>query len=488
MAEQDEVIHFLAARAETRLETHISLIFLAGETAYKLKRAVRFSYLDYSTLALRRHFCEAELALNRRTAPCLYRHVRAITRAKGGGLEWDGPGKAVEYVLEMQRFPQAALLDEMAKVGTLTADKIRALADEIAAFHVKADRVPGDAAGLGRVIEGNAANLLAACPPLPPQDVAMVNAATRAAYARHAALLDARGRAGHIRRCHGDLHLGNILWLQGRPVLFDCIEFSEDFACIDVLYDLAFLLMDLCRRGFAAFAAQLANRYFDRVDEEDGLALLPFFMSIRAAVRAHVLAAQKRNDEAGSCLALAAAALRPATPCLMAIGGRSGTGKSTLAAALAGYFAPMPGARVLRSDVLRKRLCGVAAETKLPADSYTKEMSARVYAAVFAAARAGLAAGMSVILDAAFLNGFEREAAEALAMQAGVAFHGVWLEAPEELLAARLQARRGDASDADPAVMRRQRNMITGAMTWRRLDAATPVAAQISALTPIPHQ
>ena len=473
MPDQDEVIAFLAQGEDARAETHISIVFLHPGIAYKLKRAVRLPYLDYSTLARRQAFCEAEVALNRRTAPALYLGVRAITRAAAGGLEFDGPGAPVEYVVAMRRFAEADLLESLAKAGRLTTPLLRDLTDAIAAFHAAAEPALRDGAALLRgVIAGNAERL-AQCG-FDPVLVAAVNASCRATLAGRAALLTARG--AKIRRCHGDLHLGNIVLWEGRPLIFDCIEFSEDFACIDPLYDLAFLLMDLLRRGEGGFAALVANRYFDRMEESAGLAVLPLFIAVRAAIRAHVRAAQGRADEGAGYLALAAAALAPATPRLLAIGGLSGAGKSTLAAALAPELAPMPGARVLRSDVLRKTLCGVVPETRLPESAYTREMNAKVYARLYEEAEAALQAGASVILDAAFLRGEERAEAEALAVRLGVAFHGVWLEAPDEVLAARLQARRGDASDAGVEVLRRQQALETGAITWARLRAA-PVEA-----------
>ncbi len=476
MNEQQDAVAFLSAGAEAVFSTHISRVFLKGDRAYKLKRAVRYPYVDYSSLAARKHFCEMELALNRRTAPSLYRRVRALTRAENGGLEWDGPGAPVEYVLEMRRFPDEALFDRMAARGEITQAMLRALTDTIADFHARAEIVQG--AGLKAVIAGNAERLIASCPPLHRAAVEALNQATLAAYARRDTLLACRAAAGRVRRCHGDLHLGNILLLDGRPALFDCIEFSDEFACIDVLYDLAFLLMDLLRRGDDAGASLVANRYLDVSGDEGGLVLLPLFISVRAAIRAHVSVAQGKSEAASDYLALAARALRPAPPRLLAVGGFSGSGKSTLAAALAPHVPPLPGARVLRSDVLRKRLAGLAPETRLPASAYGREASARVYAHMLALAEAALRAGFSVILDAAFLKQAERDEAAALAARLGVALQGVWLDAPDEVLEARLAARRNDASDAGIEVLRAQRRSAEPAATWKRIDAAQPPAVQ----------
>lgn len=471
MAEQAEAVAFLSGCAEEIFSTHISRVFLKGDTAYKLKRAVHFPYVDYSSLAARKVFCERELKLNRRTAPSLYRRVRALTRAADGGLDWDGPGVPVEYVLEMRRFPNDALFSRMAGQGKITKALLRELTDAIADFHAHAEIVQG--AGLKDVIEGNQERLVASCPPLERAEVDRLNKAALEEYAKQAALLARRAKAGRVRRCHGDLHLGNILLLDGHPALFDCIEFSDEFACIDVLYDLAFLLMDLLHRGDGAGASLVANRYLDVSNDDGGLALLPLFISVRAAIRAHIGVAQGKSEAAGY-LALAARALRCAAPCLLAVGGFSGSGKSTLAAALAPHLPPISGARVLRSDVLRKRLAGVAPETRLPEEAYTKEASMRVYAKMLALAEEAVRAGSSVILDAAFLRKAERDAAAALAVRLGVPFTGFWLDAPDAVLEPRLAARRNDASDAGMEVLHAQRRIAEPAMEWRRIDAARP--------------
>ncbi len=475
MAEQEEAIAFLAAGAEEIFTTHISRVFLKGDLAWKLKRAVRFPYVDYTSLSARKAFCEKELALNRRTAPSLYRRVRALTRAAAGGLEWDGPGEPVDYVLEMRRFPDDALFARMAAQGKISPDLLRELTDKIAAFHAGAEIVDG--VGLRRVIAGNQERLLASCPPFARAEVEALNQAALAAFTTQATLLASRAAQGRVRHCHGDLHLGNILLLDGHPALFDCIEFSDEFACIDVLYDLAFLLMDLLRRGDAAGAALVANRYLDVSGDEAGWALLALFIAVRACIRAHVSVAQGKA-EAGDYLALASQALCPARPCLVAIGGFSGCGKSSLAASLAPHFAPVPGARVLRSDVLRKRLAGVAPETRLPEGAYTNAARERVYAYMLGLAEAALRGGACVILDAAQLRVEEREAAAALATRLGVAFHGVWLDAPDAVLEARLTARCNDASDAGVEVLRAQRQSAEHAAGWQLVDAAQPTALQ----------
>lgn len=477
-----------AGRVE-KITTHASRIFLAGERAYKLKRAVKYSYLDYSTADLRRRACEAELALNRRTAPELYLAVLPILRRPDGTLAFEGEGEAVDWVVAMRRFPQEALFSHLAETGRLTLPLAMQAADRIAAFHAAAEpmRGQGGVAGIRAVIAINDENLRRSPPGgLQTADIDRLRDATLAALARHATLLDRRRDAGKVKRCHGDLHLANICLLDGLPTLFDCIEFSDLIACIDVLYDLAFLLMDMRHRGLAAEAAQVFNRYLDRSEESDGLPALPLFLSLRAAVRAHVTATAAKADAATRQQQLTAARayfdmaeelLRPLPPRLVAIGGLSGTGKSSIAAALAGDLGVAPGARVLRSDVLRKRLFGQAPESRLPADAYAPEVNARVYVALENAARDALAAGYCVIIDAVAARPEERQAFAALAAAAGVAFTGLWLEAAPEVLMARLLARKGDASDADAAVLRQQLAYDLGPLDWTRIDAAGNPAA-----------
>ena len=492
--DQSEIIRFLsrpevypgAASVDT-ITTHASMIFLAGDCAYKLKRAVKYSYLDYSTAELRRRACEAELALNRRTAPELYLSVTPVRRAGDGALSFDGPGESVDWLVVMRRFPQDALLSQVAERGALTETLARDLADRIADFHAMAEvtRDQGGAAGVRAVIQINDENLRRS-PPLDvsTSDIGRLCDATEAALSKHAALLDERRAGGRVRRCHGDLHLGNICLVDGRPTLFDCIEFSDLIACIDVLYDLAFLLMDLRHRGLHRHCGVVFNRYLDLTGDDDGIRALALFLSLRASVRAHVTATaaargvgaerERQLAEARSYFDLATNLLQPQPPRLIAIGGLSGTGKSSVAAALAGELGGVAGARVLRSDVVRKQLFGVRPEQRLPAEAYSKEVNDRVYATLEERTRRLLASETSVILDAVAARPDERAAFAALAHRAGVAFAGIWLEAPPATLMARVEQRGQDASDATAAVLQQQLGYDLGAIDWARVDADQP--------------
>jgi predicted kinase len=279
--------------------------------------------------------------------------------------------------------------------------------------------------------------------------------------------------------------------------LFDCLEFSEALASIDILYDVAFLLMDLVHRGLGAFANRVLNRYLDRTLEDDGLAAVPLFLSLRAGIRAHVTATalEQRLDPAAAALSeeahryldLADRALDPAPARLVAVGGLSGSGKSSLAAALAPGFAPCPGARLVRSDVTRKLLCGVAPETRLPESAYRPEIGRRVYDALRRKAAAALAAGYSAIVDAVSLRPAERTALADVARQAGVPFFGLWLEAAPAAMAERIRSRYHDASDATATVLARQLEQDPGPIDWARIDAGggpeTTLAAARRALS-----
>jgi hypothetical protein len=500
--DQSDVIRFLslpqsygaAAEVET-ITTHASIVFLAGDRAYKLKRAVKYSYLDYSTAELRRRACEAELALNRRTAPELYLSVTPILRVVDGALSFDGPGEPVEWVVVMRRFPQEALLSHLAEHGALTAELALELANRVAAFHAIAEIAPdhGGAEGVRAVIQINDENLRRS-PPLGVSlsDIDALRDASVAALRTHSTLLEERRTKSRVRRCHGDLHLGNICLIDGQPTLFDCIEFSDLISCIDVLYDLAFLLMDLRHRGLARQCGLVFNRYLDLTSEDDGLPALALFMSLRASVRAHVTATgaakldspdarQKQLAAAKSYFDLALDLLRPRPARLVAIGGLSGTGKSSVAAVLAGELGSGAGARVLRSDVVRKQLFGRPPEERLPAEAYTMSVNERVYATLERRAAALLAAGHSVVIDAVCARPEERAALADLARRSGAGLSGIWLQASEATLLARLAQRDKDASDATAETLQRQLTYDLGVIDWTRIDANQPRDAVVEA-------
>lgn len=451
---EQEVIAFLSNGGSygmpgaivTRVETHCSIVFLVGNRAYKLKRQIAFSNLDYSTIDRRAAACRAELELNRRTAPELYLAVRAIRRGPDGQLGFDTEGHILDWVVEMCRFDQAELFDHLADANLLTPALLRALADEIAAFHRAAEETSefGGAAGLRATIERNRDDQRTVEAVLGKDSVETLHEASLVALGRISDLLDQRRNEGKVRRCHGDLRLANICLFDGRPTLFDAIEFCDEISCIDVLFDLAFLLMDLHQRGLAFLSNIVFNRYFDATGNKDGLTAVPLMLSVRAANRAFTLAfAVQRQAEpekarhvattARTHLALALSSLGDFAPRMIAIGGLNSSGKSVLANALAADFAPAPGARVLRSDTVRKEILGLGLDARPPAAAYAPQVTARVYAALAAEAKRALAVGFSVIIEASFMQSTQHEAFAAIAGSASVPFIGLWLGAPEEL-------------------------------------------------------
>ncbi|HWF78087.1 MAG TPA: AAA family ATPase [Caulobacteraceae bacterium] len=477
----------MKAQSDRVIETSCAWVFLQGERALKVKKPVDYGFLDFSTPDKRRWALERELAFNRATAPDIYRAVHEITGRPDtldpGSFDLDGPGEAVDFALEMRAFDPAAVLAEQPERvdGTLA----EALGRTIARFHATAELRPegGGVKALGFTIRTNADNLRHLEAVLGKHEVEYVIAATDQALADHTRLLERRRAEGFARRCHGDLHLGNILLEHGQPVLFDCIEFNDLLSEIDVLYDVAFTVMDLWFRERREAANRLLNAYLDEAarsfppDLWDGLVLLPLFLSARAAVRTHVTGMQGDIGTARAYLAAARDHLAPPMPTLTAIGGLSGTGKTTLARRIAPELGAAPGALVLRSDEIRKRLAGVAPTEKLPPDAYGAGTSEAVYGEMFALARHALAAGRSVVLDAVFLLPEERAAASGVAGDAFLPFRGVWLEGDAAELRQRLETRVGDASDAGPAVLTEQLARDPGPIDWLRLPAGDLEAA-----------
>jgi len=314
MDDQSAVVAFLSdpdsygrrGAAVERMDTHISHIFLVGSRAYKLKRAVALPFVDFSTLALRERFCRKELEVNRRTAPELYLGLRAITREADGRLAFDGSGEALDWVVEMMRFEQAGLFDHLVAAGKLQRTQVEQLAEMVAELHRSAEITDnyGGVAGMRQVVDGNEASFRRFLfHPFAPEKIDALSRQCRDWLRRLEPLLEERRRGGKVKRCHGDLHLGNICLIDEKPVLFDAIEFNEEFACIDQGYDLAFLLMDFDRRNLGEFSALVLSRCLSASGDIEVLAALPLFLSLRAAIRAHVAAAMGNQAEARGYLA-----------------------------------------------------------------------------------------------------------------------------------------------------------------------------------------
>jgi aminoglycoside phosphotransferase family enzyme/predicted kinase len=487
--DQSEVIDFLTKHLapERRIDTHGAVVFLTRDRGYKLKRAVKFPYMDFSTAKRRGAMCAAEIEINHRLAPEIYLGTAPVNRRDGKlalGDVGEHADDAVDWLVVMRRFDEEGLFDRMADRRALTPEMMAALGARVAGYHDALAPVSGfsGADDYRRSVAADIRQLREQGDRLDQSITEALATALPDALEAHIELVARRAGAGAVRRCHGDLHLRNIVLIDGKPVPFDAIEFSERMASIDVLYDLAFTLMDLCERGLPALANRLLNEWLWRIAElpqaphDEALALLPHFLSRRACVRAFV-------DAAGAALAakgyegprayqrMALDFLKPEPPRLLAIGGLSGSGKSTLALKLAPQIGRAPGAVVVRSDVERKRHAGIALEQRMPPGSYSADASAKVYAVFMARAECVLRAGYSVVLDAVFAREDERAAAEALALKVGVPFEGIWLDVPKEVAQARVTNRKADASDATAAVVERQFGYDLGRVTWQRRQA-----------------
>lgn len=476
MSEQDALIEaFAAGRVagaeppDQHITTHLSHVFLAPKHAYKLKRAVKLPFVDFTTLARRRAACEAEIEANRHFAAPLYLGVLPVTR-RDGGFALSDNGEIIDYVVLMRRFADGDQFDQLARAGKLAPQLIAQTAERVAEAHVKAPPAfaPESATDLAAVIAGlrateqDGAARLGMAPPS-----SSLFHALEAELARVSPLLETRRTQGKVKRGHGDLHLRNICLFEGASTPFDALEFDTRLATADVLYDIAFLLMDLRRMGLATHANAALNAYWDAAGEDEAaLEALPLFTALRATVRMAVALEAGDATESEDYRALSLGLLHPCTPAFVAIGGLSGTGKSAVAAALAPHLPGVAGARLLRSDVVRKRRLGLTRTAHAGAESYTPDRRADVYHDIFARAGAAFAAGASVIIDATF-----QDEATRARLAAGAGLRAYWLNAPKEIRVQRVTQRRGDASDADVSVAERQQEPGTLAPPWRTVDA-----------------
>ncbi len=513
------------------VETHISSLLMAGDSVLKLKKPVALPFVDFSSADRRHLFCDEELRLNRRTAPDLYRAVLPVLGPArkprlgppvepGERPETPGDDEPIDWAVWMHRFDADGLFDRMADAGRLDASHTDALGDEIARLHGSLPPSPagfGDPGHLMQWVADNLRELQALVPAGAAADAAA--SATRASARRSrmagqvdalAAWSDARAAAlrpllaqrragGAVVEGHGDMHLGNIVWHEGRARLFDALEFAPDLRHGDRLADLAFPFMDLLDHGLPRLAWRLLARVLDASGDHDGLPLLRWLAAYRALVRAKValLAAEKVNaagdgdaraasqtsahDVAERRVALAHALAHPAPPPMVLTCGLSGSGKSTVALMLAESL----GALRVRSDVERKRLHGLAPTARIddPARLYDADSTRRTYDRLLAIAQAALAGGIGVVLDAAYLRRAEREQARALAGRLGVPFAIVECRAPADVLAERIRRRLAadhDPSDADLAVLARQQ-------TWREAPQADEPVHVIDSARPLPE-
>ncbi len=476
LAHADALVRALATRlGATLIETHISWVLLADGRAYKIKKPLRLPFVDYSTLERRRHCCEEELRLNRRLAPALYLGVVAI----GGSPQAPvigGDGPAIEYAVHMRRFDEGALLSERLRAGRLGEADIDACAALLARFHRQAPVARADS-GLGSAVHraARARVALDGVAPLASADEADLLSRWLAVQTRRLVPhWTERLRSGHVRECHGDLHLANLIVVDGSVQAFDGIEFDPALRWIDVIDDIAFPVMDLQAQGRGDLAFRLLNAWLDATGEHAGLPGLRHALVYRALVRAHVARLCGRHEAVRRYLDAALHWVRHAPPWLALMHGLPGSGKSFASQQLLQAH----GAIRLRSDVERKRLFGLEATDDSRAsgqDIYRGDATRRTYDTLFALARTALRAGWPVVLDAAFLRRSEREAAAALARERHVPWRIVHCEAAPAVLRERLRTRRGDASEADEdtlTVLQAAEEPLT-AQEWLRVEAAS---------------
>lgn len=454
VARLDKQLVARGAGERMRFDTHISTVILAGTHAYKLKKPVDFGFVDFSTLERRRHFCEREVALNSRFAPELYEAVESIV---------DADGEVLDYAVRMHRFDHAATLDRLVPQGAVTAPAMAAFAGELARIHAQLEPV-ADGSEYGSAATCREQILATLEPPLEAHVDAALAGGLRDAVGGAHPRFSARQAQGHVRDCHGDLHLSNIVCHQGRLRAFDCIEFNDSLRVIDTMADAAFLLMDLDKYGAHDLGHAFFNAYLEASGDFDGLDLLPLYLAYRSLIRAKVAllgSAADAETRAAAHVELARRYVAPAGRAgLVVTYGLSGSGKSHAARQLANDA----GFLHLRSDVERRRLAGLdledASGSTLGGGLYTRQASAATYAHLRDVARRALTAGFSVVVDAACLARAQRAPFVAIAHELGVPFHLLWCDAPVAELERRIQARRaagGDPSEATLEVLAAQR-------------------------------
>ncbi len=454
----------------TTVETHISTLLLTDDYAYKLKKPLDLGFLDFTTLARRCHACDEELRLNRRLAPAIYLRRVAITGTPDDPAI-DGDGPLLDWAVQMRRFDDTRLFDRLLQREQLGAAELDDVARQVATFHDAAAVAPADSdwGSLEAVTTPARDNLKALREQLGADPrLERLHGWTEERLQTLTPLLEQRRREGCIRECHGDLHLGNIVDVDGRPVIFDGIEFAPGLRWIDVINEVAFLAMDLHSRQRPDLAARFLSSYLEATGDYGGVTLLPFYRAYRALVRAKVQGLrvadrdasdadrQRARDVRETYLAVAAAELEPPQPRLVLMHGLSGSGKSTVAQAVVERL----GAIRLRSDVERKRLVGLDAGARTGAGVaeglYGQELSERTYQRLASLAEELLQAGSSVVVDAASLRRHERDLFRTCARAAGVPFTLAVAHAPDAELRQRIRRRQQagtDPSEADTAVL-----------------------------------
>ncbi|MGD9639474.1 MAG: AAA family ATPase [Alphaproteobacteria bacterium] len=475
------------------IQSHISLVFLVGDKAYKLKRGVKFPYLDYSTIEKRKQACFKEIAVTKEGAPTLFLGVSAIVKDSQKGIIMLPPNEEpadgqdiLDYVVVMNRFEQENLFENLAPLGKLDRFEMMDLAETVVKIHSVTESFPdrgGSEMIKGRIIENDEMLRCFAPAVFDITDIDTLRDLSVKEFNKIKDLLDERKKQGKVKRCHGDIHLHNICMIDGKPILFDAIEFNDDLALIDVMYDLAFLLMDMEKRGLRRLASIFFNHYMAYSGDYEGILCLPLFQSCRAAVRAQVCATMASmqtdedeknylNKQAFEYLVLANQMLNPKPPILVASGGLSGSGKSRLSREIAPYIGASPGAMIFRTDVIRKKLKGKLPHEHLTKVDYDEESSKKTYENLRIECTKVIRAGLPALADGIFASQDERIAIEKLAKDLNVPFHGFWMYANRDIQADRVATRQRNPSDATVKVLDRQFEKDVGEVTWNKIDTS----------------
>jgi uncharacterized protein len=443
------------------LQTHISFVLLTGEYVYKLKKPVNFGFLDYSSLEKRRHFCQQELQMNQRGAAEIYLEVLPISQ-QGETFELGSSTNVVEYTLKMRQFPQENLWTSLFDRGELSERHLEELGRTVARFHAESptdDYIQsfGRADRIKAAIDGNYQATKNYIGRVQTQDrFDRTKAYTDRFFEQNSQFFDRRIETGKIRSCHGDLHLKNIATWHGKILLFDCIEFNEPFRLVDVMYDVAFVVMDLDARDRGDLANIFLNTYVEETGDWEGLQVLPLYLCRQAYVRAKVTSfllddpgisdeeKQQASQSAEHYYQLAWEYTQPRSGRFIVMSGLSGSGKSTVARWVARHL----GAVQIRSDAVRKHLAGIPLNQRGEESIYSEQMTQKTYDRVLELGRMLASRGWSVILDAKFDRAIWRKQAIDLATDENLPLHILQCQAPLEVMRDRLNHRTVDIADA----------------------------------------
>lgn len=486
------------------IQTHVSYVTLTGDYAYKVKKAVNFGFLDYSTLEKRQHFCEEEIRLNQRTAAPIYLEALPISQQDDHYI-LETVGNVVEYVVKMRQFPQSALLSHLFERGELTEELLRRLAEAIAQFHLNAQtdeyiRSFGTVDSIRQSIDENYEQTVGFIGgPQTQKQFDETKAYTDRFFATQLKLFQQRREQNKIRACHGDLHLNNICYWQDQLLLFDCIEFNESFRFVDVMFDIAYIIMDLTVNGREDLAAIFLSHYVEQTGDWEGLQVLPLYVSRQSYVRAKVMSfllgdpsvaeadKQATAATAAKYYTLAWSYVQQRQGRLLIMSGLSGSGKSTVARELSRQL----GGIYLRSDAVRKHLAGIPVAQRGDNSLYIPEMSQKTYSRLVDLGAALASQGYTIILDAKFDTQATRQRAIAAAQMHNLALTIVHCEAPLDILKERVQQRSGDIADATLEVLEKQQlEPFTAAEAQfvTTIDTTRPLSSQLASIVGVsPH-